>query len=214
MTRLAVSVEGQTEEEFVKNVLAEHLRGCHVEATPILVGRVRGRAGGGSVSVHRLASDMAMLFWGFDFVTSLVDFYGFVGKGDSSPDQLEVRIHDAVCEKLTGTWDQSRVIPYVQKHEFEGLLFSNVEAFELSFDLPEESIRALRRVREAFPTPEDINDNIATAPSKRISEIVRRYDKVVSGSVLAMDIGLDVIRDACPRFGNWLDRLESLGIGD
>ena len=126
MTRLAVSVEGQTEEEFVKNVLAEHLRGSQVEATPILVGRVRGRGGGGKVSVHRLASDMAMLFWGFDFVTSLVDFYGFVGKGDSSPDQLEARIHDAVCEKLTGTWDQSRVIPYVQKHEFEGLLFSNV----------------------------------------------------------------------------------------
>ena len=214
MTRLAVSVEGQTEEEFVKNILAEHLRGCHVEATPILVGRVRGRAGGGSVSVHRLASDMAMLIGGFDFVTSLVDFYGFVGKGDSSPDQLEVRIHAAVCEKLTGTWDQRRVIPYVQQHEFEGLLFSNVEAFELSFDLPEESIRALRRVREEFPTPEDINDNIATAPSKRISGIVRRYDKVVSGSVLAMDIGLDVIRDACPRFGNWLDRLESLGNGD
>ena len=86
MTRLAVSVEGQTEEEFVKNVLAEHLRGCHVEATPILVGRVRGRTGGGNVSVHRLASDMAMLFGGFDFVTSLVDFYGFLGKGDSSPD--------------------------------------------------------------------------------------------------------------------------------
>ena len=117
------------------------------------------------MSVHRLASDMAMLFWGFDFVTSLVDFYGFVGKGDSSPDQLEVRIREAVFEKLTGTWDQRRVIPYVQKHEFEGLLFSNVEAFESSFDLPEESIRALRRVREAFPTPEDINDNIATAPS-------------------------------------------------
>ncbi|MYJ97054.1 MAG: DUF4276 family protein, partial [Proteobacteria bacterium] len=92
VTRLAVSVEGQTEEEFVKNVLAEHLRGRQVEATPILVGRVRGRTGGGNVSVHRLASDMAMLFRGFDFVTSLVDFYGFVGKDDSSPDQLEVRI--------------------------------------------------------------------------------------------------------------------------
>ena len=164
--------------------------------------------------VHRLALDMAMLFGGFDFVTSLVDFYGFAGKGGSSPDQLEARIHDSVCEKLTGAQDQGRINPYVQKHEFEGLLFSNVEAFELSFDLPEESIRALRRVREAFATPEDINDNTATAPSKRIAGIISRYDKVVSGSVLAMDIGLDVIRDACPRFGNWLDRFESLGHGD
>ena len=39
MIRLAVSVEGQTEMEFVKNVLAEHLRTNGVEATPILLGR-------------------------------------------------------------------------------------------------------------------------------------------------------------------------------
>ena len=212
MTRLAVSVEGQTEEEFVNSILADHLRGCHVDATPILVGRVRGKIGGGNVSVRRLASDMARLFGRFDCVTSLVDFYGFAGKGDSSPDQLEVRIHEAVCARLTGTWDQTRVFPYVQKHEFEGLLFSNVEVFGLSFDLPEESVRELRRIREAFPTPEDINDNTTTAPSKRIARIVPQYDKVVSGSVLAIDTGLDVIRGACPRFGNWLDRLESLGI--
>ena len=187
MSRVAVSVEGQTEEEFVKSVLADHLRGRHVEATPILVGRSRGKSGGGNVSVHRLASDMAMLFRGFDFVTSLVDFYGFVGKGDSSPAELEERIHDAVCDKLTGNWDQSRVFPYVQKHEQE-----------------------LRRIREAFPTPEDINDNTATAPSKRIASIIPRYDKVLYGSIVAMDTELDVIRDACPRFGNWLGRLESL----
>ena len=211
MTRVAVSVEGQTEEEFVKNVLADHLRGRHVEATPILVGRSRGKSGGGNVSVHRLASDMAMLFRGFDFVTSLVDFYGFVGKGDSSPAELEERIHDAVCDKLTGNWDQSRVFPYVQKHEFEGLLFSNVEVFQTLIDLPEESIQELRRIREAFPTPEDINDNTATAPSKRIASIIPRYDKVLYGSIVAMDTELDVIRDACPRFGNWLGRLESLG---
>ena len=211
MTRVAVSVEGQTEEEFVKSVLAEHLRGRHVEATPILVGRARGKTGGGNVSVRRLASDMEMLCRGFDFVTSLVDFYGFVGKGDSSPAQLEERIHDAVCDKLTGTRDQTRVFPYVQKHEFEGLLFSDVEVFETLIDLPEESIQELRRIREGFPTPEDINDNAATAPSKRIASIIPRYDKVLYGSVVAMDTGLDVICNACPRFGNWLGRLESLG---
>ena len=44
MTRLAVSVEGQTEEEFVKQVVAEHLRSSRVESTPIVLGRARGRA--------------------------------------------------------------------------------------------------------------------------------------------------------------------------
>lgn len=57
MIRLAISVEGRTEEEFVNGVLAEHLRVRQVEATPILVGRAFGNTGGGNVSVQRLAAD-------------------------------------------------------------------------------------------------------------------------------------------------------------
>ena len=39
MIRLAIVVEGQTEEEFVNKVLASHLRTRAVEPTPVLVGR-------------------------------------------------------------------------------------------------------------------------------------------------------------------------------
>ena len=67
MIRLAVSVEGQTEEEFVKRVLDEHLRPLGVAPEPILIG--------GSVTVRRLAFDMALLYQSHDSVTSLVDFY-------------------------------------------------------------------------------------------------------------------------------------------
>ncbi len=211
MIRIAVSVEGQTEEEFVKSVLAPHLLERQVEATPILVGRARGRSGGGNVSVQRLASDMAMLSRNFDFVTSLVDYYGFVGKGDSSPAELEERIHLAISDRTRLGCDRANVFPYVQQHEFEGLLFSNVEVFGTLIELPDESLLELLAIREAFPTPEDVNDNTATAPSKRIAAIIPRYDKVVYGSVVAMDTGLDIIRNECPRFGSWLQRLESLG---
>ena len=38
MNRLAIVVEGETEEEFVKSVLAPHLRTREVEATPHLIG--------------------------------------------------------------------------------------------------------------------------------------------------------------------------------
>ena len=55
MIRLAVSVEGQTEEEFVKKVLAAHLSQCAVAVYPILLGRARNSgAGGGNVTVERL----------------------------------------------------------------------------------------------------------------------------------------------------------------
>lgn len=38
MTRVAISVEGQTEEEFVKNVLAPGLEPAGVYPQPILLG--------------------------------------------------------------------------------------------------------------------------------------------------------------------------------
>ena len=206
MIRLAISVEGPTEEEFIKNVLADHLRAKGVEPQPILLN--------GNVTTERLASDMAMLFWSFNRVTSLVDFYGFRDKNTATPEQLEQRILERVDRKINRSWDQSRVIPYIQQYEFEGLLFSNVDAFANAIDAAEESIEELRGIRLQFPTPEDINDNSETAPSKRIEGVISRYEKVVYGPLIAMEIGLDTIRAECPRFGKWVACLESLGSKD
>lgn len=214
MTRIGISVEGQTEEAFVKNLLEEHLRDRQVTPTPVLIGRARGATGGGNVTVRRLASDMANLYWNFDYVTSLVDFYGFVGKGDDSPQQLEERILGEVRARIDRNWDPARVFPYVQRHEFEGLLFSDVGAFGSLVDLPDGSVETLRRVRQAFPSPEDINDNVHTAPSRRIQSIVPRYHKVVDGPFLARQIGLDAICDECPRFCDWIARLQAIGRTD
>ena len=210
MIRLAVSVEGQTEEEFVKRVLAVHLRGRQIEATPILLGRARGRAGGGNVSVDRLMSEVVTLYWSFDVVTTLVDFYGFKGKRDRGVEQLEVDLLNGITGRVGGDWNARRVIPYVQRHEVEGVLFSDVEVFATQVDFPRDCVAALRAVREQFTTPEDINDSCETAPSKRIARAIPRYDKRLHGPILAEEIGLDRIRAECPRFDAWVRRLESL----
>ena len=204
MIRLAISVEGRTEEEFVKNVLAGHLRTRHVEPTPILIGRARGAGDGGNVSVNRLASDMANLSWNFDFVTSLVDYYGFDGKEDDSPGELEERISDSIRDRIDSNRDRPTVFSFVQQHEFEGLLFSDVGAFATLVDVPDDSIEKLQAVRAKFPTPEDINDHSATAPSKRIALAIPRYHKAVDGPLVALETGLEMIRNECPRFGDWL----------
>ncbi len=204
MTRLAVSVEGQTEEAFINGVLAPHLLNCGVYATPILIGRR-----GGNVTVERLAGDMANLIRGFDWVTSLVDFYGFRDKGNATTEQLRQRIRNAIDGKIGRSWNQSRAFPYVQLHEFEGLLFSDVTAFG-AVNATNEAVEQLRRVRAQFPTPEEINDHRDTAPSKRIAAVMPRYNKVVDGSLVAEATGLDVIRSECPRFNAWVTRLESL----
>lgn len=203
MIRLAVSVEGQTEEEFVKAVLDEHLRPLGVVPEPVLIG--------GSVTVRRLACDMALLYQSHDSVTSLVDFYGFPRKGDRSVEALETHLRERIGERVGAGWDENRVFPYVQMHEFEGLLFSDVEVFATQIDFPRDGVAALQAVRERFATPEDINDNYETAPSRRIASAIPRYDKRLHGPILAEQIGLDRIRAQCPRFDAWVSRLEALG---
>ncbi len=98
MIRLAISVEGRTEEEFVNNLLADHLRARGVEPQPILLN--------GNVTIERVASDMARLIWNFDRVTSLVDHYGFRDKNTATPEQLEERIREEVDKKVDRSWNE------------------------------------------------------------------------------------------------------------
>ena len=209
MIRLAISVEGQTEEEFSKSVLATHLRSHGIELQPVLLGRARGHGiGGGNVSVGRLASEMEHLCHSFDAVTSLVDFYGFRDKGDKTAEELEALVRDTIQRRRTAS--QERVLPYVQMHEFEGLLFSDAQGFLAMPDATPESVDRLREIRERFATPEDINDHTATAPSRRINQIFQQYRKALHGPLVASAIGLGAIRDECPRFDEWITSLESL----
>lgn len=209
MIRLAISVEGQTEEEFVNDVLASHLQPLGIAAEPILLGRARNQGvGGGDVTVPRLVSEMVHLKRSYDAVTTLVDFYGFRGKEQHSADQLEQVIRTGV-EERTG-WQGDRVMPYVQRHEFEGLLFSDVRAFAVLPDIPPQAVRSLGDIRSAFTTPEDINDNSRTAPSRRIARTIPRYRKRVHGPLIAAETGLKTIREECPRFNAWLERMETL----
>ena len=209
MIRLAVSVEGQTEEEFVKAVLAPHLRFGGIESKSILLGTGRGGRGG-NVTVEGLSADMAKLYHTFGAVTSLVDLYGFRGRDGRDADGLEEAVGDTIAQRVQHQWDERRVIPYVQRHEFEGLLFSDVNAFERLAGGHAEAVAALGDIRAQFPTSEDINDQYETAPSRRIMRVIDAYNKCVDGPLLAEDMGLETIRGECRRFNQWVDRLESL----
>ena len=120
-----------------------------------------------------------------------------------------LRFVEQVHKNIRRGWDERKVLPYVQRHEFEALLFADVAAF-LSLDADAESVGRLQGVRSQFDTPEDINDDRDTAPSKRISQVVP-YNKAADGPIVAAEVGLEKMRAACPRFGAWLARLEALG---
>ena len=210
MIGLAVAAGGRTEMEFVRDVLADHLRAKGVESCSRRIGR-RGRKGG-NVSVDRLAPDMANLYRSprIDYVTSLVDLYGFRGRDGAAAVELERRINEAVGKRLGRDWDRSRVFAYVQQYEFEGLLFSDVRPFAGLAGVAADEVEALGRIRSQFPTPEDIDDAPETAPGACIRNLVPGYDKRGYGPVLALEIGLDAMREECPRFDAWVAKLESL----
>lgn len=203
MIRLAIVVEGPTEWEFITNVLAVHLR-------PQLV--MTPRPLDGNVSIGRLAMYMADCFHSFDAVTSMVDFYGFRDKGDAQVEELEQHIDEEIGKRINKSWNESLVFSYVQKHEFESLLFSDVQVFADYFPEIPEAVEKFLAIRKQFDTPEDINDGRETAPSKRIEQCLLpdKFQKSVAGPILAEDIGLSTMRKECRRFNRWVARLEAL----
>lgn len=212
MTRLAITVEGRTEVEFINSVVTEHLRLHGVDAVPIVIGSGTGEGPvGGNVSVRRLVAEMTHLLRSFDAVTCLVDFYGFRKKGPATVEELEDQVRSTVARRAWARRRVRSVLPYIQRHEFEALLFSDVACFGILENVPDRTVEALRRIRVRFETPEDIDDGRHTAPSKRIQALIPDYHKVEHGSDVARRIGLPTIRAECPRFDRWIGRLESLG---
>lgn len=73
-----------------------------------------------------------------------------------------------------------------------------------SFDKTEINYGALLNAAEDFENPEMINNSPATAPSKRLIDAIPDYNKVIYGNCVAMDIGLEKIREKCPLFNEWI----------
>lgn len=213
MIRVCIVCEGPTEVEFVKSCLTPHLVNHGVNAYPTILQAPSGRHRGGSVSVERLARFISHEYHATDRITTLVDFYGFQDANGRSRQALEQAIVDDVERRTTG-FDPRFVRPYVQMHEFEGLLFSDVEQFQYVLDGWDDGVRqTLTTVRTQFQTPEDINNNRQTAPSKRIIAAFSGsgYSKTEHGPVIAEAIGLPVIRQQCPQFDSWMSMLEAWG---
>lgn len=93
-------------------------------------------------------------------------------------------------------------------HEFEGLLFSDATKLGSGIGRPDLSPH-FQAIREQFATPEEINDSPLTAPSKRIISLLPSYEKPLMGTLAVLEIGLDAIRQECPLFRAWIERLEA-----
>lgn len=55
--------------------------------------------------------------------------------------------------------------------------------------------------------PEDINSTPSGAPSKQLAVIKPDYNKVLESNLIAMEIGINVILERCPRFALWIKKI-------
>jgi len=218
MKRVLVLVEGFTEERFVKDVLSPHLEDKEIFTIPKIVTTKRTKQGpdfkGGIKDYQKVKNDLLRLLGdtGVSFVTTFIDYYGLpkefpgvTSRPMGSPHERAIHVETEWKHQI----DNYRFHPYLMIHEFEALLFSKPDELARALYHPL-LLPQLKAVREAFPTPEDINDDPQTAPSKRILRIVPAYQKTLHGPLITMRIGLETLRRECRHFNDWLTWLEEI----
>lgn len=222
MTRVNIVVEGQTEETFVRNVLAPYLGpyGVFIIARKVLTSKRGSRYFRGGLANYSLpkrdiekwlAEDStAWLTTMFDFYRLPSDFPGY-GAALQCDDPYEaVSILEKAMKIDLGS---QRVLPYIQLHEFEAYLFSDVTSISAHFFEVCGLKEKLEVVRSSFLSPEHINSDPDLAPSKRLIDCVPGYGylKASSGPIIAGRIGIDTIRRECPHFDSWIKQLLAVG---
>ena len=218
MKRVLVLVEGQTEERFIKDLLRPYLWGIAIDVIPTIAITKRVKSGpdfkGGITDYQKVANDVTRLLGDTDAagVTTFIDYYGlpsdFPGMA-SRPDGASIQRAGHVEAEWKSQITDTRFQPYLMIHEFEALLFSKPEEISRALNEPA-ALSQLEHVRASFLTPEEIDENPESAPSKRIIEIARGYRKAVHGPIVAQRIGLQLIREQCTHFNDWLGWIEVL----
>ncbi len=220
MSRVVAVVEGHTELAFVRDVLAPELGLQGVFLYASLVG-MPGHKGG--VGKYQRAQRDILTVLKNDagaFCTKMFDYYGMP---DSWPGRRQAAgevhnrkastVEDAIkadiVKRLGENFNPRRFVPYIQMHEFEALLFSDPVVLGEAIQVPSKA-SSLASIANQFGSPEEINDDSQSAPSRRILQMLPRYQKVVHGNIAAKRIGLQHMRGKCPHFDEWLKKLESL----
>ena len=218
MKRLIIVCEGPTERFFCEKNLLIHLQDKNVFIqTPLIKasrgGIVKWPVLKTQIETHLKSEPSAV-------VTTFIDYYGLYQKhsfpnwneSEKIPDRnkrmeaLEAAMYEDIHSEL-----RYRFIPYLQLHEFEGLLFTDIDV--IYDQIPPEDIigkEELERTFTEFENPEMINNQKETSPSHRLERIINGYSKIVHGDILAEAIGLERIKDKSPRFNKWVTKLETL----
>jgi hypothetical protein len=219
MKRILNICEGETEQRFCDNILTPYFWERQIFIQSLLIEKSRG----GIVAWGALKRQIENQLKGDPsaYITTMIDYYG-IHASHQFPfwsESLKMMNRSVRLSYLEDQMRQdiearlrNRFIPYIQLHEFEGLLFSDETVFAEQFSV--EEIRDTNLLRETFAehadNPELINDSVESAPSERLERIIANYNKMDHNMQLAESLGIDCIMSKCPRFRDWISTLENL----
>lgn len=213
MKRVIFIVEGDTEISFIQKCIMPYLyqKGFTnpMNAQKIITNRKKNKKGGNVAfdylknDIERVAATRNVLITTFlDFFRLPTDFPGY------TTDSLKIeQIEEAIRENISSIIHRANFLPYIQRHEIEALMYTNMDGFNYVVD-KEESLNKLKEIINQYANPEDINSGSETAPSKRLMKIFP-YQKTTDGEIILEALPIDDIRSKCPRFNEWLENLEN-----
>ncbi len=232
--RLHITAEGQTEERFVKEILAPYLgeREVWADARCVLTSidnrmGVEYRGGWRRTTAYTTVKRDICAWMKedrnpdvrfttvFDLYALPGDFPGYAGaQKETDPYHRVGILEEALATDINGELNDMRFIPYIQLHEFEALILADPKQLAWEFLEHDRSIqRLVIMVEKEGGNPELIDDGANTAPSKRIIAEIAEYagNKATSGPLVAGKIGMPILRERCQHFAQWIDRLVRLG---
>lgn len=227
---LHVLCEGQTEERFVHEVLSPYLQRWNIFPKAIVLTTSRKKGTTGGVTKYcKIQTDLTILLNRFKnkgadvhLITTMLDYYaiptdfpGYSKLGQFQNPYDKVRyLEESLARHFGGN---HRLIPYLQLHEFEALLFTDIMVLERDYPKSTRSLNCLKIETDRIGNPELINSRPDTAPSKRIISALEdnySYAKVKSGAAGARAIGIERMLDACLHFRNWIECIIEKGTSE
>lgn len=220
-----IVVEGQTEQTFVRDVLAPSVAQKGIFLHPALIGKPGHK--GGDIRFDRAKNDIGHFLRQRNdtYISTMFDYFRidsqWPGKAEvlrqtqngtaltasHKAEILEAATRDEIVKTFPGCDSENRFVSYIEMHEFEALLFSDADILAEKTEI---DVSLVRGIIEKYDNPEEINDDPANAPAKRLEALKNGYRKVAMGKTVSEAIGIEGIRRQCPHFNNWLTKLEHL----
>ena len=169
-----IVVEGQTEQTFVRDVLAPQMAHEEIYLHPTLIGKPGHK--GGDVRFIRAKNDIGNFLRqrSDTYISTMFDYFRIDSKW---PGRAEVRrrirngatltaIHKAeiletatrneIVRTFSGCDSENRFVPYIEMHEFEALLFSDADILAEKTGI---DVSQIGEIIEKYTNPEEIDDD-------------------------------------------------------